>query len=100
VGNLYDCDGCTVGELGAKAGARSSTLTNVLDRLERRGLLRRVARVGDRRTVQIDLTEEGRAAAAAVRHAIDDLEHAALGAQPASTLKGLQRGLDALAEVS
>jgi DNA-binding MarR family transcriptional regulator len=98
--NLHDCDGCTVSELGARAGSRSSTLTNVLDRLERRRLLRRVARVGDRRAVQIDLTEEGRAAATAVRQAIDDLERAALEGLPASTIEGLQRGLHALAEVS
>ena len=98
--NLHGNDGCTVSELGARAGSRSSTLTNVLDRLERRGLLRRVARAGDRRAVQIDLTKEGRAAAAAVRQAIDDIEQAALGGLSASTIRGLQRGLDALAEVS
>jgi MarR family transcriptional regulator, organic hydroperoxide resistance regulator len=98
--NLHDSDGCTVGELAARAGSRSSTLTNVLDRLERRGMLRRVTRVGDRRAVQIDLTEDGRAAAAAIRHAIDDIEQAALGGLPAATIRGLRRGLQALAEAS
>ena len=35
-------------------------MTRMLDRLERRGLVRRVAKPDDRRTFQLELTDEGR----------------------------------------
>jgi MarR family transcriptional regulator, organic hydroperoxide resistance regulator len=98
--NLADGHGRTVSELGAAAGFRPTTLTSVLDRLERRGLITRGARQGDRRAVLIELTGAGRETAATIRQAIADLERRALGALSADTVSGLQAGLRALAEVS
>ncbi|MFI6108127.1 MarR family winged helix-turn-helix transcriptional regulator [Streptomyces sp. NPDC051310] len=48
-----DGRGRTISELGAAAGTRPTTLTSVLDRLERRGHITRSAHPGDRRAVII-----------------------------------------------
>ncbi|MFI6793160.1 MarR family winged helix-turn-helix transcriptional regulator [Nonomuraea sp. NPDC050383] len=97
--NLADGRGRTVSELGAAVGARPTTLTSVLDRLERRGHITRGTRPGDRRAVLIELTSSGRLAATTIRQAIADLEHRALGGLPADAVAHLRTALQALTEV-
>jgi MarR family transcriptional regulator, organic hydroperoxide resistance regulator len=98
--NLADGRGRTVSGLGAAVGIRPTTLTSVLDRLERRGHIRRGARPGDRRVVLIELTASGQATAATIRQAISALEARALATLPAATVAALRAGLEALTEVS
>ena len=98
--NLADGRGRTVSELGAAAGTRPTTLTSVLDRLERRGHITRGARPGDRRAVLIELTSSGQRAATTIRQAIADLEHRALDGLPPDAVAGLRAALQALTEVS
>jgi MarR family transcriptional regulator, organic hydroperoxide resistance regulator len=98
--NLADSSGRTMSELAAAAGTRPSTLTSVLDRLERRGLIRRGPAPGDRRAVLVELTPAGRTAAETIRQAVADLERRALGSLPADAIAGLRAGLNALAQVS
>ena len=95
-------DGCarTVSQLGADVGSRPTTLTSVLDRLERRGHITRGVRPGDRRVVLIELTASGRATAAVITNAIGALEQRALSALPPASVAGLRAGLDALTEVA
>src|ERR1700684_432268 len=88
--NLADGQGRTVSELGAAVGARPTTLTSVLDRLERRGHITRGTRPGDRRAVLIELPASGRLAATTIRQAIADLERRALGDLPADTIAALR----------
>ncbi len=76
--NLADGHGRTVSALGAAAGVRPTTLTSVLDRLERRGHITRAVRASDRRSVLIELTASGRAAAAMITQTLADLEESAL----------------------
>ena len=95
--NLADGRSRSVSDLGRAAGTRPTTLTSVLDRLERRGYITRSPRPGDRRGVLIELTSAGRQAAATIRHAIAGVEQRALGALPASTVAGLRTALEALA---
>jgi DNA-binding MarR family transcriptional regulator len=64
----------TVRELVAATGQRPSTLTGVLDRLERRGLVERRPNPADRRSIAIHLTSEGHAAADAVAAAFAAVE--------------------------
>jgi DNA-binding MarR family transcriptional regulator len=64
----------TVRELVTATGQRPSTLTGVLDRLERRGLVERRPNPADRRSIAVHLTGEGRAAATAVAAAFDAVE--------------------------
>ena len=98
--NLADGQGRTVSELGAAVGARPTTLTSVLDRLERRGHITRGARPGDRRAVLIELTPSGRLTATTIRQAIADLERRALGDLPANAIATLRAALQALTDVS
>jgi DNA-binding MarR family transcriptional regulator len=98
--NLADGQGRTVSELGAAVGARPTTLTSVLDRLERRGHITRGTRPGDRRAVLIELTPSGRLTAATIRQAVADLERRALGTLPPNEITALRTALQALTDVS
>ncbi|MFB7619129.1 MarR family winged helix-turn-helix transcriptional regulator [Kitasatospora sp. NPDC056181] len=97
--NLADGRGRTVSELGAAVGTRPTTLTSILDRLERRGHITRGTRPGDRRAVLIELTPSGRVAADTIRQAISGLERRALAGLPADAITGLRAALQALTEV-
>lgn len=94
--NLADGQGRTVSQLGAAVGTRPTTLTSVLDRLERRGHITRGTRAGDRRSVLIELTEPGRAAAVLIRQTLADLESRALDGLPAEARAGFYAVADAL----
>ncbi|MFI9331540.1 MarR family winged helix-turn-helix transcriptional regulator [Kitasatospora sp. NPDC052868] len=98
--NLADGRGRTVSELGAAVGTRPTTLTSILDRLERRGHITRGTRPGDRRAVLVELTASGRAAATTIRQTVTDLERRALAGLPTETLTHLRAALQALTEVS
>lgn len=94
--NLADGRARTVSQLAALAGTRPTTLTSVLDRLERRGHVTRGTPAGDRRSVLVELTGSGRAAADTIRRALTDLENRALGELPAAAVAGFHRVLRAL----
>ncbi len=94
--NLADGQGRTVSQLGAGVGARPTTLTSVLDRLERRGHITRGTRAGDRRSVLIELTDSGREAAAAISRTLTDIERHALKDLPTEAVAGFHAVLDAL----
>jgi MarR family transcriptional regulator, organic hydroperoxide resistance regulator len=98
--NLAGRDGQAVSELAAACGARPTTLTSVLDRLERRGHVTRGRRPGDRRAVLVQLTPAGRRAADAVAAAIADLERRALAALPPEAIAACHAVLHALTEVT
>lgn len=98
--NLADGRGRTVSELGAAVGTRPTTLTNVLDRLEKRGHITRGALPADRRAVLIELTPSGHETSAAIRQTIADLEQRALGDLPDETVDCLRDALQALTRVS
>lgn len=56
---LWERDGLSVGQIGARLFLDSGTLTPLLKRLERQGMVDRRRSVVDERTVQIHLTPEG-----------------------------------------
>ena len=88
----------SVGELASATGTRPSTLTSVLDRLERRLHLERDVDYSDRRSVLISLTPAGQAAADEVRAAIAALERAALAGVSKQQLAGFFAVTRALTE--
>ncbi len=94
--NLADGVGRTVSQLGAAVGTRPTTLTSVLDRLERRGHITRSTRAGDRRSVLIELTDSGRAAGAVITRTLADIETRALEHLPSDAVEGFHSVLDAL----
>ena len=49
----------TPGKLAGQQGLSTGAMTNRLDRLEQAGLIRRRPDPGDRRSLQVDLTEKG-----------------------------------------
>ncbi|MEU6170566.1 MarR family transcriptional regulator [Streptantibioticus parmotrematis] len=57
-------------ELARLLGVEKSSLTGLIDRAERKGLVRRVPTPGDRRATRIELTPEGRRVEAAFRETI------------------------------
>ena len=67
---LWREDGRKVGELGRCAGLEPSTMTGLLDRMARDGLLRRKADPEDRRAHRVFLTEEGLRAEEAIEVAV------------------------------
>ncbi len=76
--NLAHHGALSVSQLSSETGTKASTLTNVLDRLERRGYLVRELDAADRRSFRLHLTESGGTVAARVHEVIADLERRAL----------------------
>jgi DNA-binding MarR family transcriptional regulator len=57
---LWEGDGITVSQVGARLALDSGTLTPLLKRLESQGLVRRLRDAADERRVQLHLTSAGR----------------------------------------
>ena len=76
--NLADGQPRSVRELSADTGTRATTLTGVLDRLERRGYLTRELDPADRRSFRLRLTPDGFAVGRRVAGAVAELERTAL----------------------
>jgi len=96
--NLADGADRTVTSLGQAVGSRPTTLTGVLDRLERRTLITRGAHPGDRRAVLISLTPAGQETAARVRATVDEIERRALAGLPPESVTAALAVLSALAD--
>jgi DNA-binding MarR family transcriptional regulator len=58
--SLWQADGLKVIELSKKAGLEPSTMTGLLDRMERDELVERTTDLTDRRVLRIHLTKTGR----------------------------------------
>jgi MarR family transcriptional regulator, organic hydroperoxide resistance regulator len=80
-------------DLVEATGQRPSTLTGVVDRLERRGLVARQPQPADRRAFQVAPTAAGRRAIARVAAAFDDLG-AALPDDTAALLAAVAAALE------
>ena len=83
-------------ELGRKLLSSPGNMTDVIDKLERRALVRRSRKPGDRRAVRVELTAEGRDKIAALfpRHAASiAAAMAGLSREELATLETLLRKL-------
>lgn len=69
---LWDDDGLQASELGKKAGLEPSSMTGLIDRMERDKLIVRKADPKDRRALRIHLTAAGKKAQKPVRKAVDE----------------------------
>lgn len=99
---LHMGDGATVAELARGCQLDAGAMTRLLDRLEAKGLCRRMRSVADRRVVNIELTEEGRAAAVGIPVVLSGVQNACLAgfsAEEFETLKGFLRRMLANAPV-
>ena len=70
--SLWQQDGIKVNELGQRAGLEPSTMTGLIDRMERDGLVERTAHQDDRRAQKIHLTSQGRGVRQAVLAIIEE----------------------------
>jgi DNA-binding MarR family transcriptional regulator len=52
-------EGLTCGEIGERTVARDPDITRLIDRLAKRGLVRRIRSQTDRRVVQVEITQKG-----------------------------------------
>lgn len=87
----------TIGTLHRDFGRKRSTLTNILDRLEQRGFVRRALNREDRRSFVIHLTAAGKRAAVRVTRLLDELEREVGELVSARDLRGLDAVAGALA---
>jgi len=71
--SLWEEDGLKVIELGKKAGLEPSTMTGLLDRMERDGLVNRTMDPRDRRVLRIYLNETGQNVRDPILKVIDDV---------------------------
>jgi len=92
--HLVAADGLSAGELAQRSGLAPSSVTAMLDRLERAGLVRRSVRPENRRSFQISLTERGRS----VMTLSGRWMGSALDTLGKSELPGIARQLTLLAE--
>jgi DNA-binding MarR family transcriptional regulator len=98
LGNLGDGRARTTSQLGAAVGAKPTTLTGVLDRLEGRGYITRMASPTDRRATVITTTTAGRRVAKRIRKAMTDLERRAVASLPPESIDAFRVVLTALTE--
>jgi DNA-binding MarR family transcriptional regulator len=89
-----------VGELVRVFGIKQSTLTSLLDRLERNGLLRRELNAEDRRSFLIHLTDAGRELARRLNRLIEALEADIRREVRAQDLKGFRAVMGAVEKVT
>jgi DNA-binding MarR family transcriptional regulator len=91
---------CPVGELVRVFGYNKSTLTGVLDRLERAGCLHRELNPEDRRSFLVTVTPEGKRKGAALRQITEALERRIASRITPADLRGFDRVMSAIADVT
>lgn len=97
---LLSYEPSSIGELLRVFGFKRSTMTSMLDRMERAGLLERRSNPDDRRSWLVELTAGGRKIAAEIRQILDRFEDELAGRISSSTLREFQRVIDTVGEVT
>ena len=95
---LWEQEGISIQELSQKSGLANATLTSMLDRMERRQLVKRLPAPGDRRKTLIALTPKARVLEQkyrAVSERMNELIYQGFSAEEAAQLEAyLERVLD------
>jgi DNA-binding MarR family transcriptional regulator len=94
--NLADGRPRSVRELSADTGTRATTLTGVLDRLERRGYLARDLDPADRRSFLLSLTPSGETVAKRIAETVAELEKTLLDGLSKAQIDGFHAVIKAL----
>lgn len=94
---MLDHDEATPASVARALGLRPSTMTGVVDRLEREGLVQRVRHTGDRRKVTLRVTDAGEARLpASVRDRLADR----IAALPSEHRHAIEHALDVLTHLA
>src|SRR6187549_2164015 len=70
---MIEDDTTTLGDVARRLMVTPAVVTGLIDRLEKRGYVRRVSEPGDRRRIHLELTESGREAGSSVRAELTEL---------------------------
>lgn len=89
----------TIGSLTRTVALNNSTITGIVDRLERDLLIRRVRTSRDRRQIHLEITEYGSEAVEKLPPPLDEGFMRRFAAQPPETQKHIIESLDQLAEM-
>ncbi|GJM44255.1 MAG: hypothetical protein DHS20C21_10970 [Gemmatimonadota bacterium] len=89
-----------VSEISRVFGTRKSTLTSILNRLEERGLTVREPHPDDRRSLLVKITRRGRSVAKRVQRPVDELERQVRSRITAEELRGFQRVIEEIGNVT
>ena len=97
---MIESEQTTLGDVAKRLMVTPAVVTGLIDRLERRGYVRRINSTDDRRRVLLALTDEGRAAADSVSSQLREEMAAALGSFSMSELEQLDTSLERLRPVA
>ena len=97
---MIESEQTTLGDVARRLMVTPAVVTGLIDRLERRGYVRRINSTDDRRRVLLALTDEGRAAAEAVSSSLRQEIASALGGFSLSDLEQLDSSLAKLRPVA
>ena len=95
---LQASDGMSLSGLSARMSARNSTITGIVDRMEKQSLVRRVRSDADRRVVCLHLTEAGRSMAETIPVSSIEIFAHALASLPSGDRNELRRILNDLSD--
>jgi DNA-binding MarR family transcriptional regulator len=91
--------GATAADMIKGLGVSKQAASQLIDTLVLRGYLTRTVHPEDRRRMTIDMTDRGRAAAAAIHAGVADVDDELTARLTQTELNGLRAGLAALAEI-
>jgi len=97
---MIESEQTTLGDVARRLMVTPAVVTGLIDRLERRGYVRRVNSTDDRRRVLLALTDEGRAAAESVSSSLREEIASALSSFSPTELEQLDRSLAKLAPIA
>ena len=89
----------TLGYIAKQLMVTPAVVTGIVDRLERRGFVRRTADAGDRRVVRLSLTDSGRKVSMDTEQALIAIVAARLDDYPDAELASLQQSMTTLGRV-
>ncbi len=95
---LQKCDGATVAELARWLQIDAGAMTRLLDRLEKKDLVRRVRSTADRRVVRVELTLAGEAAIVEVPAVLAEVMNAHLAGFSMAEWEALKNYLQRMLE--
>jgi DNA-binding MarR family transcriptional regulator len=95
---LRAVDAISLSKLSARMSAKNSTITGIVDRMERRDLVRRIRSERDRRVILLHLTDVGRELADSIPVSSMEIFAEALGALSGADRDELRRILNEVSE--
>ncbi|MDI7275961.1 MAG: MarR family transcriptional regulator [Anaerolineae bacterium] len=93
-------DGLPIGELGRRTGLSKQAMTEIVRLMEKRQLVRTCRDEQDSRVVRVHLSPRGRAFPIVAHEVLREIESLLRMRLGASDLEAVQRGLQALSEIS